>query len=64
MSRTSLRVGGAIGLAHVVLLLAGFSLSVSANALMDSPAANLTAYFVDGPMTRILTGGYLSLIHI
>ncbi len=62
MSRTALRAGGAFGIAHVVLLMTGFALVASEDALMESPANGITAYFVDGPMTKILTGGYLEVL--
>lgn len=62
MSRTARRVGGALGIAHAVLLLAGFSFVASEDALMESPDAGFGSYFVDGPMARILGGGYVEAL--
>lgn len=61
MSRTAPRAAGALGVTHVVLVIGGFAMLVTDHPLKDASDAGLTAYFVDGPMTQILTGGYIQV---
>lgn len=58
MSRSLARATGACGLAHVVLLLAGFAIAVPA-VTQDSSPEELTAFYVDGSSTAVFTGGYV-----
>ncbi|MDP9430078.1 MAG: DUF4386 family protein [Actinomycetota bacterium] len=62
MSRTARRVGGALGIAHAVLLLGGFAFVISDDALMETPDADFASYFVDGPMAQVLGGGYVEAL--
>ncbi len=56
MSRTLARATGAFGLAHVVLLLAGFAIA-RPTVLHDSPPDELLGFYVDGSEAMIFTGG-------
>ena len=58
MTRTAMRIGGALGIAHVVVVLTGFALYIS----YADPTKSLTERFVDSDATRIYTGGYLEVV--
>lgn len=61
MSRTLARATGAFGLAHVVLLLAGFAIAMP-SVLHDSPPEELLGFYVEGSEAMIFTGGYAQSI--
>jgi hypothetical protein len=62
MSRTAIRAAAASGIAYVVLAASGFAMLADGYPLKDAPDADLAAYFVDGPMARIMAGGYLQVL--
>jgi hypothetical protein len=55
------RVAGALGLAHVVLLVGGLVLS-GGGALIEEGAAGVERAYVDGSLTTILTGWFLESV--
>jgi hypothetical protein len=63
MTRTALRAGGAIGIAHIVVAMIGFTLqnSKGIDITLAADKANLTAFFVDGDAGTTFLGGYLEL---
>jgi hypothetical protein len=60
MPKTSWRAAGALALGHVLLILVGIS-QQSSPRLGDDDAAVAAEYF-DGPLTRILAGGYVEAV--
>lgn len=54
------RVAGGLALAHVVLLFTGLSLQNA--ALFQEGRAGIESSYVDGNLTRSVTGGYIELI--
>lgn len=61
MSRPLARATGAFGIAHVVLLLAGFAIAMP-SVLHDSPPGELVGFYVRGPEAMIFTGGYVECV--
>ncbi|HVL86324.1 MAG TPA: DUF4386 family protein [Pseudonocardia sp.] len=61
LSRSPGRATGAAGLAHVVLLLAGFAIAMP-SVLHDSPPAELRDFYVDGAEAMIFAGGYVECV--
>ncbi len=62
MSRTTLHVGGAFGLAHVVVAIAGFALLGPADTTPRAPVEDVLAFYTGADLMRVFTGGYVELL--
>jgi hypothetical protein len=64
MTRTALRIGGAIGIAHVAVVIAGFAIEFGdpVDVTLNAPKENLTKLFVDADPGPIFFGGHLELL--
>jgi CheY-like chemotaxis protein len=64
MTRTALRIGGAIGIAHVAIVIAGFAIEFGdgIDVTLNAPKENLTALFVRADPGPIFFGGHLELL--
>jgi len=64
MTRTALRVGGAIGVAHVVVALTGFAISFreGVDVTLAAPKENLATFFVNGDAGTTFLGGHLEML--
>ena len=60
--RRVLRIGGALGLAHVVVVIAGFAVQTPIGATLTSSRDELAAYYVAGAAERIFAGGYIEVL--
>ncbi len=60
MSRTMWRAAGALAVAHVVLILVGISQQNSPR--LGDDAAAVSAAYVDGSLSRIMTGGFVEAL--
>lgn len=58
MNKNSLRVGGTLGIMHVVVLLAGFALYIE----YADPTKTLTERYVDSSQFVVYTGGYIEVV--
>jgi hypothetical protein len=56
------RIGAGFGLASVVLLMAGFALVASADAVHTNPAAAVVAYYSDSGQATKYAGGLISSV--
>lgn len=56
------RIGAASGLAAVVLLLAGFALIASADAVHTSAPADIVGFYTDADQSRKYAGGLISCV--
>lgn len=61
MSHPPTRPVGAFGLAHVVLLLAGFAIAMP-SVLHSSPPEELVEFYVRGPEAMVFAGGYVESV--
>ena len=63
MTRTAMRAGGAIGIAHIVVAMTGFVLqnSQGIDTTLTAPRENLTAFFVEGDPAATYLGGYVEM---
>jgi len=64
MTRTAMRAGGAIGIAHIVVAMTGFVLqnSQGIDTTLTAPRENLTAFFVEGDPGPTFLGGPCSTV--
>jgi hypothetical protein len=64
MTRTALRVGGAIGIAHIVIAMIGFTLqnSKGIDITLAADKENLVAFFVNGDAGSTFLGGYVEML--
>ena len=63
MTRTAMRVGGAIALAHVIVAMAGFAVQFRqiVDLTLTAPRENLTTFFVEGDPGPTFLGGHLEM---
>ena len=62
-SRTAVRIAGALGLAHVVVTLAGCAISgPSQDTVLGAPRADLVRFYTEAHSAQLLTGGYIELL--
>jgi hypothetical protein len=59
LDRISPRAGAAVGIAAVVLVVAGFALAAATEATMTSPEADVVAFYREAPFVRTVVGGLL-----
>ena len=57
--RRATRTGAALGLAAVVLILAGFALVAARETTLRAPADMVAGFYADAPLVRLLAGGLL-----
>ena len=62
MSRTTLRLGGAFGLSHVVVVIAGFALTGPTDTTPRAPIEDVLAFYSGDRLMRAFTGGYVELL--
>lgn len=64
MSRNALRAGGAIGIAHVAVVIAGFAIEFQdiVDITLTAPKENLAKVFVDAEAGNMFLGGHLELL--
>jgi hypothetical protein len=61
-SATSTRIGAGLGLASVVLLMAGFALVAPAGAVHTNPADEIVGFYSDGSQTAAYAGGLMESV--
>lgn len=61
-ARSALRLAGALGLAHVVVVIAGFATQAPVGATLTSTREELADYYVEGSAGRIFAGGYVEVL--
>lgn len=59
---SSTRVGAGLGLASIVVTIAGLVLVAPAEAVLTRPAEDVIAFYSDGSPGRIYTGGFLEVV--
>ena len=57
--RRATRAGAALGIAAIVLIVAGFALVAAAEATLRAPADVVADFYADAPLVRMLAGGLL-----
>jgi len=64
MSRKALRAGGAIGIAHVAIVIAGFAVEFRdiVDITLTAPKENLAKVFVEGEPGPVFLGGHVELL--
>lgn len=64
MSRNALRAGGALGIAHVAVVIAGFAIQFQdvVDITLTAPKENLTKIFVEADPAPVFLGGHLELL--
>jgi len=64
MSRKALRAGGAIGIAHVAVVIAGFAVEFQdiVDITLTAPKENLTKVFVEADPAPMFLGGHIELL--
>lgn len=63
LPRTAVRVAGALGLAHVLVVLAGFAITgPSKDTVLGAPMADTVRFYTEAPSSRLFTGGYVEML--
>ena len=56
---TATRIGAVLGIASVVLMMAGLAIEAPTDAVNSNPAGQIVGYYTGGDITRKFTGGLL-----
>lgn len=63
LSRAAIRAGGALGLAHVAVTLAGFAIvGPSEDTILGAQAGDVVRFYTEADSTKVFTGGYVELL--